>query len=59
MTDTKRLRDLEHYARLVYALIANDALAATYVSIGAYRRGMLKAMRLFRTTDAPDRQEAE
>jgi hypothetical protein len=56
VTDTKRLRDLEHYARLVYALIANDALAATYVSLGAYRRGMLKAMRTMH--ERIDRQEA-
>ena len=56
MTDTKRLRDLEHYARQVYALIANDALAATYQTMGQYRRGMLKAMRTMH--ERIDRQEA-
>lgn len=56
MTAPKRLGDLEHYARQVYALIANDALAATYPSLGAYRRGMLKAMRTMH--ERIDRQEA-
>jgi len=45
MTDDQRLRHLESYVRCVDALIANDALAMTYQTLGQYRRGMLKSMK--------------
>jgi hypothetical protein len=45
MTDDERLRHWEWYARCVEALIANDALAMTYQTLGQYRRGMLKNMK--------------
>lgn len=45
MTDDQRLRHLEWYMGAVEALIANDALAMTYQTLGQYRRGMLKNMK--------------
>ena len=45
MSDAERLTHLEWYVRAVDALMANDALAATYQTIGQYRRGMLKNLK--------------